>query len=71
LDIDDSLITAVERNAVRRGRAVTELVETALRHVLASRGRPAKLPPLPCFRSGGAIVDVARRDALYRAMEDR
>lgn len=29
------------------------------------------LPPLPSFQSGGALVDVADRDALYDAMEGR
>jgi hypothetical protein len=28
-------------------------------------------PPLPTFRSGGMLVDVADRDALYQAMEGR
>ena len=26
---------------------------------------------LPSFKSGGALVDIADRDALYDAMEDR
>jgi hypothetical protein len=26
---------------------------------------------LPSFHSGGALVDVADRDALYRAMDER
>ena len=29
------------------------------------------LPPLPTFRGGGALVDVADRDALYEVMEGR
>ncbi len=38
---------------------------------LLSRSRIDKaqdLPPLPTFRSGGHLVDVANRDALGRAM---
>src|SRR5262245_57091792 len=35
---------------------------------LPMRGR---IPALPKFRSGGALVDVADRDALYHAMEGR
>jgi hypothetical protein len=31
----------------------------------------AKLRPLPTFRSGGSLVDIADREALYRAMEGR
>jgi hypothetical protein len=30
-----------------------------------------KLPALPSFHSGGALVDIADRDALYQAMEGR
>ncbi len=32
--------------------------------------REAALAPLPTFDSGGALVDVADRDALYKAMEE-
>lgn len=28
------------------------------------------LPPLPSFDSGGTLVDLADRDALYAAMEE-
>jgi hypothetical protein len=46
-------------------------VETALRLLFrASKDRP-ELPPLPTFRSGGHLVDIADRDALYRAMEEK
>jgi hypothetical protein len=32
---------------------------------------PPQLSPLPTFDGGGCQVDVADRDALYRAMEGR
>ncbi len=32
---------------------------------------PEALPPLPAFDGGKLLVDVADRDALYRAMEGR
>jgi hypothetical protein len=35
---------------------------------LSKRGR---IPALPTFRSGGTLVDIADRDALYQAMEGR
>jgi len=50
---------------------MSELVETALRNLFRSQKKPQELPPLPTFRSGGALVDVADRDALYQAMEGR
>lgn len=73
LNIDDTVMSALRREAARTGRTMSELVETALRQLLQ---RPAATPappppPLPSFDSGGARVDVADRDALYRAMEDR
>lgn len=50
---------------------MSELVETALRRLLAtSPPDGAPLPPLPAFDSGGALVDVADRDALYRVMDE-
>jgi hypothetical protein len=37
--------------------------------LLRSYRKQDKLVPLPTFHSGGALVDVADRDALYQAME--
>jgi hypothetical protein len=48
---------------------ISFLVETALRLLLRSRSKRAALPDLPSFRGGGVLVDIANRDALYRAME--
>jgi hypothetical protein len=50
---------------------MSELVEIALRRLLQARPEPSELPPLPSFDSGGALVDIADRDALYHAMEGR
>ncbi len=50
---------------------MSELVETALRQLFRTRQNRAELPPLPTFRSGGALVDVADRTALYQSMEGR
>ena len=72
LNIDDTVMERLRREAARRGRTMSELVEAALRLFLASsRRRPAPLPELPSFDSGGALVDIADRDALYQAMEGR
>ena len=69
LNIDDSVMTRLRREAARTGRTMSELVETALRRLLQSKPEVAELRSLPTFQSGGALVDVADRDALYRAME--
>jgi hypothetical protein len=70
LKIDDGLMERLEQEATRRGCSVSELVMGALRVWLEdSPASSAVLPPLPTFSSGGALVDISDRDALYRAME--
>jgi len=71
LNIDDTVMAELKREAARQGRTMSEMVETALRLLLRSRRKPEALPPLPKFDSGGALVDVSDRDALYQAMEGR
>src|SRR5947209_13166425 len=71
INIDDTVMAELKREAARQGRTMSELVETALRLLLASQRKRGRIPALPKFRSGGALVDVADRDALYHAMEGR
>ena len=71
LTIDDTVMARLRRESARTGRTMSELVETALRRLLQSRPDAVELPPLPSFTSGGALVDIADREALYRAMEGR
>lgn len=73
LNIDDSVMARLRQEAARQNRTMSELVETALRLLFHSARRKAKtkLPPLPTRRSGGHLVDIADRDALYEAMGGR
>ena len=75
LNIDDSVMQRLREEAARRGTTMSELVEAGLRLILtqdtARPGTRSTLAPLPRWRSGGAQVDVANRDALYAAMEGR
>lgn len=71
LNIDDTVMASLRREAARTGRTMSELVETALRQLLRRPSGAPELAPLPSFDSGGALVDVADRDALYRVMEER
>ena len=72
LNIDGTVMARLRREAARQGRTMSELVEAALRLLFArSRRRPELQPELPSFDSGGALVDIADRDALYQAMEGR
>jgi Ribbon-helix-helix protein, copG family len=71
LDVDDTVMAELERAAARQGRTMSEMVEAALRLLLRSQRERGTIPALPTFRSGGAFVDIADRDALYQAMEGR
>ena len=71
LNIDDTVFAELKREAARQDRTMSDLVETALRLMLRSQPRRGRLPALPTFRSGGTLVDIADRDALYHAMEGR
>ena len=73
LVIDDQVMKRLKVEAARQGRTISELVEVALRQLLEAprEKKPAKLSPLPSFKSGGHLVDIADRDALYEAMEGR
>lgn len=71
LKIDDSVMTRLKKEAIRRGCTMSELVESALRLLLQSEKTSQKIPALPTFKSGGPLVDIADRDALYHAMEGR
>ena len=71
LNIADSVMKQLKREAARRNRTMSELVEAALRLLFQSGKKNKPIQRLPTFRSGGALVDVANRDALYQAMEGR
>lgn len=70
LNIDDSVMQRLREEAARRGRTMSELVEAGLRRVLDEPERDVEYlrEPLPQWRSGGAFVDVADRDALDERM---
>ncbi|HUP19647.1 MAG TPA: ribbon-helix-helix protein, CopG family [Gemmatimonadota bacterium] len=72
LNIDDTVMRRLRREAARQGRTMSELMEAALRLFLESRRAepPGELPELPSFDSGGERVDVADREALYGAMDE-
>jgi Arc/MetJ family transcription regulator len=71
LNIDDTVMAELKREAARQGRTMSEMVETALRLLLRSQRKKGTSPVLPRFRGGGTLVDIADRDALYQAMEGR
>jgi hypothetical protein len=70
LNIDKTVMAQLKREAARQGRTMSELVEVALRNLFQAQKRAADLPPLPVADLGDELVDIADRDALYRAMEE-
>jgi predicted transcriptional regulator len=71
LNIDDTVMAQLKREAARQKRTMSDLVETALRNLFQRQKTSAEISPLPIFMSGGSFVDVGDRDALYQAMEGR
>lgn len=71
LNVDDTVMARLKREAARQGRTMSELVESALRLLFQSPKGKKPLPRLPAFRSGGHLVDVSDRESLYQAMEGR
>jgi hypothetical protein len=69
LIIPDHLVRELKRLAARRGETLSAVVAEVLRRGLAEPKGSGAPPPLPTYRMGRPTVDLADRDALYRAME--
>ncbi len=71
LNIDDTVMDRLRREAARQRKTMSELVEAALRQLFRERhsAKKKKLPALPTFNSGGFLVDIADRDALYDVLD--
>lgn len=67
-----NLTTPSWRNssAKQHGKAA-QCPNWSLRLLLRSQRKPGRIPALPTFRSGGTLVEIADRDALYQATEGR
>jgi hypothetical protein len=71
LNIDEQVMRRLKSEAVRQGRTMSELVEMALRRLLDTPPTSRDLPGLPTFRGGRELIDVADREALFRAFDER
>jgi hypothetical protein len=71
LNIDDKIMKRLKEEAARRGRTMSELLESALRAMFQSRKSRKDLPPLPTFEGGIPRVNVANREALEDFMDGR
>ncbi len=70
LEIPEPVMRALKERAARDGTTMSELVESALRTLLAERPEPRPLAPLPTFHSGGILVNVDSRAEWYDQIED-
>ena len=68
LNIDDFVMAQLKQEALKQGRTMSELVESALRLLFRAEKTKRPLPSLPSFKSGGYLVDLADRDALYQML---
>jgi len=67
-NIDATIMARLKREAARRRRTMSEMVETAVQLMLRGERKRAPMTELPSFHGGRELVDIADRDALYRAM---
>lgn len=71
--MDDELLNAAKKHAVKTGRTLTALLEDAVRCFLALETRPKKRRPekLPTFGKGGLQpgVDLDNTADLFDVME--
>jgi hypothetical protein len=70
LIIPDQVMRELKRRAAERGATLSSVVADALRRGLAEPGQPSEPAPLPTHRMGRPRVDLADREALFRAMEE-
>jgi hypothetical protein len=69
LIIPDPVFDDLKRQAARRGTTLSALAAELLRKGLSERPKRFKLTPLPSFKGGRLLVDVADRDALYEVLD--
>jgi len=67
LNIADPVMAQLRREAARRNKTMSELVEAALRLLFhsARQAKKRKLRPLPTFHGGPPRVDISNREELY------
>jgi plasmid stability protein len=70
LVLPDHLVRELKRRAAKRGETISAIVAETLRRGLAALEQTGDVTPLPTHRMGRPMVDLADRDALYRAMDE-
>jgi hypothetical protein len=62
LVIDDQVMRRLKQEATRRGKTISELVESAPRLLLAKNTPRPRLNPLSEFDGQGCLVEIGARD---------
>ncbi len=70
-NIDETVMKRLKHEAARQRRTMSELAESALRRMFQSSQKKQYSPQLPTFHGGRELVDMADRNALYEAMENK
>ena len=72
LVLEDALVERVRQLAKERGVSMSSVVEEAIARMLAEQPAENARPPidLPSFNSGGWLVDITDRNAIYDALDD-
>ena len=72
LVLEDALVERVREIAKQRGVSMSSVVEEAIVRLLAQPTVGERPPPLdlPSFNSGGYLVDITDRNAIYDAIDN-
>ncbi len=71
IDIDAPVLKEVKRVQKAEGKSLGAVVSELLAQALAGRRKPKAVVPFRWLsRSMGAKIDLADKDALYRAMDE-
>lgn len=72
LDIDDPVLRQLRRRQKGSGKTLGQLASELLAQALAEAPQAKGAAELPwTSRAMGALLDVADKDALYRALDER
>jgi plasmid stability protein len=74
LNLDEGLMRALKRRAAETGRTMTEMVEEAVRELLAREDEGSQVEEFRFLTVRGRrrpAVDIADRDAILDVMEGR
>ena len=72
LNIDATVARRLREEAARRETTMSALVEAGVRRILddAPPADERPLRPLPTWKGGPYLVDIANRDEMYRAFDE-